>query len=147
MSGLNKSNKGFFERENMSRTWFWVPLSLLLLQKRFPVYKVLSNEHPRYIFNLFPVRQRTFYSTKNILIIALLDTNHNLLSSIPEWNKLDPGLRKAESLLLFKTYMVKFILLSPNSVYNCHNPKGLKFLNSFYTVPNFLIEDTLSWVL
>ena len=29
---------------------------------------------------------------------------------------------------LFKTNILKFIRPSPNSVYNCHNPKGLKFI-------------------
>ena len=36
--------------------------------------------------------------------------------------------RKTESLSLFKTNILKFIRRSTNSVYNCHNPKGLKFI-------------------
>ena len=74
------------------------------------------------------------YPTRNALNIPLLNTSHNFFknsffpSTIIEWNKLDPGLRKAESLSLFKTNILKFIRPSPNSVYNCHNPKGLKFI-------------------
>ena len=49
-------------------------------------------------------------------------------STFIQWNKLDSGLRKAESLSLFKTKILKFIRPSPNSVYNCHNPNGLKFI-------------------
>ena len=96
-------------------------------------YKVLNNEHPQYLFNLIPVRP-TLYPTRNPLNIPLLNANHNFFknsffpSTIIEWNKLDPGLRKAESLSLFKTNILKFIRPSPNSVYNCHNPKGLKFI-------------------
>ena len=74
------------------------------------------------------------YPTRNALNIPFLNTNHNvfknsfLSSTIIEWNKLDPGLRKAQSLSLFQTNILKFIEPSPNSVYNCHNPKGLKFI-------------------
>ena len=34
------------------------------------------------------------------------------------------------SLSLFNTNILKFIRSSPNSVYNCHNPKGLKFITT-----------------
>ena len=74
------------------------------------------------------------YPTRNTLNISLLTANHNFFknsffpSTIIEWNKLDPGLRKGESLSFFKTNILKFIRPSPNSVYNCHNPKGLKFI-------------------
>ena len=74
------------------------------------------------------------YPTRNALNIPLFNANHNFFknsffpSTIIEWNKLDPGLRKTESLSLFKTNILKFIRRSTNSVYNCHNPKGLKFI-------------------
>ena len=58
-----------------------------LVQKTLPFYEVLNNEHPQYLFNLIPVT-RTLYSTRDTLNI----------STIIEWNKLDPGPRKAESL-------------------------------------------------
>ena len=95
--------------------------------------KVLNNEHPQYLFNLIPVRP-TLYPTRNTLNIPLINTNHNFFknsffpSTIIKWNKLDPGLRKAEILSLFKANILKFIRPSPNSVYSCHNPKGLKFV-------------------
>ena len=85
------------------------------------------------ILNIFLIRVRpTLYPTRTALNIPILNTNLNFLkssffpSTIVEWNKLDPGLRKAESLSLFKTNILKFIRLSPNSVYNCHNTKRLK---------------------
>ena len=57
-----------------------------------------------------------------------LNTNHNFPTTIIEWNELDPGLRKAENLSVFKSDILKFIPPSPNCVYNCHNPNGLKFI-------------------
>ena len=96
-------------------------------------YTVLNNEHPQYLFNLIPAR-RTLCSTRNALNIPHFNTNRNFFqnsffpSTITEWNKLDHGLRKAESLSVFKTNILKFIRPPPNSVYNCNNSKGLKFI-------------------
>ena len=96
-------------------------------------------------FNFIPLK-RTLYSTRNALNIPLLNTNHNFFkksffpSTIIEWNKLDPGLRKAESLSVFKTNILKFIGPSLNSVYNCHNPKGLNFITRFRLVLTHLRE-------
>ena len=102
-------------------------------RKRCLFYKVLNNEHLQYLFNLIPIRPM-LYPTRKVLNIPLLNANHNFFknsffpSTITEWNKLDPGLRKTESLSLFKTNILNFIQQSANSLYNCHNPKGLKFI-------------------
>ena len=72
-------------------------------RKLYLFYKVLNNEHPQYLFNLNPVRP-TLYLKRNALDIRLLNANHNFFknsffpTTMIEWNKLDPGLRKAESL-------------------------------------------------
>ena len=47
------------------------------------------------------------------------------LSSIFEWNNLDPHLRKFGDFSLFKSNVLKFIQPSPNSVYNCHKPRWI----------------------
>ena len=62
---------------------------------------------------------------------------------IIEWNKLDPYLRKAESLSVFKTNILKFIRPPPNSVYNCHDPKGFEFLIRFNLGLSYLREHKL----
>ena len=55
---------------------------------------------------------------------------HNFLknsffpSGIIYWNNLDL-LRKSENFSVFKSNILKFIRPSPNSVYNCHNPRGI----------------------
>ena len=51
--------------------------------------------------------------------------NFFFLSSIIEWNNLDPHLRKSENFLVFKKNIIKFIWPSPNSAYSCHNPRGV----------------------
>ena len=43
-----------------------------------------------------------------------------------EWNKLDINLRNSRSLFIFKKQILQFVRPSSNSVYNSHNPKGIK---------------------
>ena len=93
-------------------------------------YKILENKNPKYLFSLIPTR-RSLSSARNIHNIPLVNTKHNFfknsffLSTIIEWNNLDPHLRKSENFLVFKSNILKFIRPSPNSVYNCHNPRGI----------------------
>ena len=41
-----------------------------------------------------------------------------------EWNNLDPHLKNLRT-FRFKSNILKFIRPSPNSVYNCHNLRGI----------------------
>ena len=50
------------------------------------------------------------------------------LSTIIEWNKLDHSIRNSSSLNIFRKNILKFIRPSANSLFNCHNPKGIKFI-------------------
>ena len=66
--------------------------------------------------------------------IPLFKTNHNFFKNsffpptIIEWNNLDPNLRNSDTYGTFKNAILKFIRPSPNSVFECHNPQGIKFL-------------------
>ena len=48
--------------------------------------------------------------------------------TIIEWNKLDHNTRNPSSFNIFKKSILKFIRPSANSLFNCHNPKGIKFI-------------------
>ena len=95
--------------------------------------KVFKNKSPCYLFNIIPIRNPV-YSTRNHVNIPLFKTNHNFFknpffpSTIIEWNNLDPNLRKSDTYGTFKNDILKFIRPSPNSVFECHNPQGIKFL-------------------
>ena len=41
-----------------------------------------------------------------------------------DYSKLDPAIRHSESLSIFGENILHFIRPAPNSIYNCHNPKG-----------------------
>ena len=88
--------------------------------------EILTRKNPKYLFTLMPTR-RSLYSAQNMLKIPLVNTKQKLFfkSTIIEWNNLDPHLRKFEDFLGFKSNIFKSIRPSPNSVCNCHNPRGI----------------------
>ena len=94
------------------------------------LYKIIKNKSPRCLFNIIPARN-PFYITRNHTNILLFKTNHIFLkssffpSTIIEWNNLEPRLRTYGT---FKNTILKFLRPSPNSVFKCHNPQGIKFL-------------------
>ena len=94
-------------------------------------YKIFKENKPVYLFNLIPSKNSN-YNTRNTDKITPFHTKHNFFknsffpSTVIEWNKLDPNLRSAASLSVFKKNLLKFIRPSPNSVFNCHNYKGIK---------------------
>ena len=95
--------------------------------------QVFKNKCPRYLFNIIPIRNPV-YSTRNHVNILLFKTNHNFFknsfftSTIIEWNNLDSNLRNSDTYGTFKNAILKFIRPSPNSVFEYHNPQGIKFL-------------------
>ena len=48
--------------------------------------------------------------------------------SIIEWNKLDINLRNAKSFLIFRNSLLKIGRPMQNSIYNIHDPVGIKYL-------------------
>ena len=53
------------------------------------------------------------------------------LHSILEWKKLEMQLRRSESFLSFKFFLLKICRQSAKSTYNIHNTTSLKFLTRF----------------
>ena len=96
-------------------------------------YKLVKSEHPHYLFKLIPSRSSS-YITRNIHNIPFFKTRHTFLkncffpSTIIEWNKLDHNIRNSSSFNIFRKSILKFIRPSANSLFNCHNPKGIKFI-------------------
>ena len=94
---------------------------------------MFKNQHPGYLFHLIPVRCApcTIRIAHNFPIFKskhIFFKNSFFPSTISEWNKLDPSLRNSKSFLTFKKNILQFIRPSVNSVYNCHNPKGIKLV-------------------
>ena len=74
------------------------------------------------------------YATRNVECIPQIKIKHNFfkntcfLSAIIEWNKLDPAIRNAESLGIFKSNILKFFRPTPRSFFNCYNHKGIRLM-------------------
>ena len=102
-----------------------------LVQKTILFLQTL--QHPHYLFKLIPSRS-SGYITRNIHNIPFFKTRHTFFknsffpSTIIEWNKLDHNIRNSSSFNIFRKSILKFIRPSANSLFNCHNPKGIKFI-------------------
>ena len=74
------------------------------------------------------------YATRNVDCIPRIKIKHNFFknnffpSAIIEWNKLDPAIRNAESLGIFKSNILKFFRPTPRSFFNCYNHKGIRLM-------------------
>ena len=96
-------------------------------------YKVYKSHYRKYLFNIIPVTVSR-HNTRNTNNIPQFKIKHNFFrnsffpSAVIEWNKLDLHIRNSESLNDFKNSFLKFIRPSGNSVFNCHNPTGVKLL-------------------
>ena len=107
-----------------SRRWYR-KLSLL--------YKVLKNESPSYLFNTIPnstAQRQTRNSGITPTFFAKRDYFKNSFFplAITEWNKLDSYIRNADSFEVFKKRILEFVRPLPKSIYNIHNPLGIKYL-------------------
>ena len=65
--------------------------------------------------------------------LPIFKSKHNFFKnsffpSTSKWNKLDPRLRNSEGFLTYKKNILQLIRPTASSVYNCHNPKGIKII-------------------
>ena len=96
-------------------------------------YKIFKENKPVYLFSLIPSKNSN-YNIRNTNKITPFHTKHNFFknslfpSTAFEWNKLDPNLRSAAGLSVFKKSLLTFIRPSTNKVFNFHNCKGIKYL-------------------
>ena len=102
-------------------------------QKLCYFYKIYNEKSPDYLFQLIPPKNSSC-TTRNADNIPFFKFRHNFFknsffpSTIAEWNKLAPDLRNSGSFSAFKKSILNFIRPSPNSIFNCHDPKALKFI-------------------
>ena len=68
-------------------------------------------------------------STRHVVNVPSLSFKHFFFpSAISECNKLDPSLRNSASYNVLKNNILKFVRPSPNKIFKCHNPKGIKLV-------------------
>ena len=97
------------------------------------LYNVVKSESPSYLFHTIPNSNNRQHQKRNSGNIPSLFVKHNYFNSffpsaITEWNKLDCYIRNADSFKVFRKRLLSFIRPIPNSIYNIHNPFGVKYL-------------------
>ena len=95
---------------------------------------MISNQKsPSYLFNLIANLNRV-RQTRHSNNIPAIHTRHNYFhnsffpSTISQWNNLDCKIRNSGSLSIFKKNLLNFIRPCANSIFNIHNPYGIKLL-------------------
>ena len=107
-----------------SRRWF---------RKLCHFYKIFNDKSPSYLFNLIPNFNRV-HNTRLSYNIPTIKVKHDYFknsffpSAISEWNKLDLNIRNSASLNAFKKRLLNFIRPCSNSIFDIHNPVGIKLL-------------------
>ena len=97
-------------------------------------YKYFILKQPKYLLDIIPVKTSN-YNTRNTDKIPPFKTRHNFFknsffpSAIIEWNKLNSDIRNISSFSVFRKTILCFIRPNSNSVFNSHNPKGIKLLS------------------
>ena len=87
-----------------------------------------------HLFNIIS-KNNSNHRTRNSYNIPQFNIKHNFFknsifpSVIAEWNKLDSDIQNLNSLSLFKSRILKLIRPNPNSTFNCHNSKAIKYLS------------------
>ena len=106
-----------------SRRWF---------RKLCHFYKIFLKS-PSYLFNLIPYFNRV-HNTRLSYNIPTIKVKHDYFknsffpSAISEWNKFDLNIRNSGSLNAFKKKLLNFIRPCSNSIFDIHNPLGIKLL-------------------
>ena len=100
-------------------------------------YKILNGLAPKCFYDILPVSKNRHYNTRNQakLELSQLFTRTKSFSNsffpycIKEWNKLDTKIKNLQSLSNFKKALLGFCKTEENSLFNVHNPNGVKYLN------------------
>ena len=111
-----------------SRRWF---------RKLCHFYKIFNEKSPSYLFNLIPNFNRA-HNTRLSHNISPIKVRHDYFknsffpSAITEWNKLDLNIRNSASLNTFKKKLLNFIQPCANSIFDIHNPPGIKLVTRLH---------------
>ena len=102
-------------------------------RKFYHFYKIFNEKSPSYLFNLTPNFNRVHntrlsYNIPPIKVRHYYFKNSFFLSAITERNKLDFNIRKSASFNTFKKKLLNFIRPCANSIFDIHNPLGIKLL-------------------
>ena len=91
------------------------------------------NKSPNYLYNYVSIVNQSYQTRSADRLLHMCCRTEYFANSffpytIKEWNNLSPVIRKSVSYKVFKISLMKFIRLSPNSLFNVSDSLGIKLL-------------------
>ena len=98
-----------------------------------------------YLFDLILNLNRACETRHTVIFLQFIQdtiiSNSFFLSTIPEWENRDCKIRNSGSLSIFKKDLLNFIRPCANSIFNSHNPYGIKLLTKLRLGLRHLCSD------
>ena len=123
-------------REKLYTELGWESLSCRRWSRRLTLfYKIINNLTPEYMMDPIPQLHQSTYSLRNQDVVGRIRARTEKIRSsfypncISEWNQLDPEIRLAPSIAVFKTKLLSKIRPPAKSVFGIHDPIGLSYLS------------------
>ena len=97
-------------------------------------YKIANHLTPEYTFDPIPPLQHSQCSLRKRDVIGRIRARTEKFQPsfyphcLSEWNELDPEIRLAPSIAVFKRKLLSKIRPLPKSVFGIHDPRGLSYL-------------------
>ena len=126
-----RNMEGNITGKTVRRAWLGIIKFPKVEQTPYLFYKIINNLTPLYTKEPIPPLQQSNYSLRNRDVIGRIKARtEKFLSSfypncICEWNKLDPEIRLAPSVAVFKAKLLSKIRPPAKSIYCIHDPIGL----------------------
>ena len=129
VTGIRKGTS----REKLYIELGWESLSSRRWSRRLILfYKIMNNLLPLYTKESTPQPHQTNYFLRNQDVVwrmrARTEQSGFYPNCISEWNKLDPEIRLAPSVAVFKEKLLSIIRPPAKSVFGIHDPLGLSYL-------------------
>ena len=121
-------------REMLYAELSWEPLSGRRWSGRLMFYKSTNNLAPIHTKDPIPPLQQSQYSLHNQDVIGRIEARTGKFKSsfyphcLSYWNDLDPEIRLAPSVAVFKKQLLSIIRPPVRSIFGIHDPKGLSYL-------------------
>ena len=122
LSGNNTSNKRNIIKKVYQKLGLESLKSRCWFRKLCHFYKILNENSPSYLFDLIPNLDRV-HQTRHSNNIPAIHTRHNYFNN--SFNYFKNSFQKVS---IFKKNLLNFIRPCANSIFNIHNPYGIKLL-------------------
>ena len=95
-------------------------------------YKIMNDLTPSYLKEPVPEPRRLLFGSRSTNVLPLIPCKTDRYSNsfypdaVKRWNEIDVELRSTQSLKLFKSALLKIIRPKKKTIFDVHNPDGIK---------------------